>query len=74
MGMADTGTQQGRTARALLWDDSVDEEALAQAATLVVVGYKAFNALRHRRLGARLEVDRLFDEARRQVVNGPAAL
>ena len=73
MGMDDPGNQQGRTARALLWDVSVGLVALAQAASLLAVGYRVFNVLRHRRPNADLNVDRLFVEALRQVVGDPAA-
>ena len=75
MGMGDPGNSQDRTAKALLWDGAAGGEALAKAATLLAVGYKAYNTLRHWRPSPgrpALDIDRLFREALRQAQPPPA--
>jgi len=71
MNVDDPGSAEARSVRALLWDPGAGAADLATMATLVAVGYKAYNVLRHRPDGQpQLDVERLFLEALR-AARGP---
>ena len=67
MGLTDPGDPAARTNRALLWCSAAGGEEVLLAATLLAVGYRAYNTLRHRVVATPLSVQRLFDEALRQM-------
>jgi len=67
----DPGTAEARTVRALLWESGASAADLATMATLVAVGYRAYNVLRSRPVTQpQLDVNRLFVETLR-AMGGP---
>ena len=63
-----------RTTAALLWETGCSEQRLGRLATLVAVGYKACNTLRHSRCqhGGGLDIQRLFRQTLAELQQGDA--
>ena len=66
LGLVDPGTLAERATRALPWQPRASAEEVARTATMIVVGYKTYDALQHA-AGARLDVPRLFAEVLSQM-------